>query len=164
MATKYVVMEYSLNKAESLARQKKYKEAFELLEAADKKNNPVASYAIGTWYLHGTYVQKDLEKAVQYLHKASYGEVKEAFYDLAVCYEKGAGTKKNLQKAFKHYLSAAQLGDKDSLYEIVRCLYYGIGIEKNKLLSEVLYNKVFKLPKTTNKTGRLKKTRKSILA
>ena len=157
-------MEHLINKAESLARQKKYKEAFELLEEADKKNNPVASYAIGTWYLHGTYVPKDLGKAIPYLIKASRGEVKEAYYDLAVCYEKGAGLKKDLQKAFTNYLRAAQLGDKDSLYEIVRCLHYGIGIEKNRNLSALLYNKVFKLPKATNKSREEKNIRKPVLA
>jgi TPR repeat protein len=157
-------MEYLINKAESLADKKKYKEAFELLEQADEKNNPVASYALGTWYLHGTYVEKDLEKAIPYLVKASHGEVKEAFYDLAVCYEKGVGIKKNLQKAFENYLIAAHLGDKDSLYEIVRCLYYGIGIQKNRNLSELLYNKVFKLAKATTKTEELTKTRKAVLA
>lgn len=112
-------MEYAINKAESLVRKKKYKEAFEILEQADKKNNPVASYALGTWYLHGTYVKKDAEKAIQYLNKASHNDVKEAFFDLAVCYEKGVGVKKDYQKAFENYLNASNLGDKDSLYEIV---------------------------------------------
>jgi len=157
-------MEHLINKAESLARQKKYDEAFELLEQADKKNNPVASYALGTWYLHGTYVEKDLRKAIYYLNKASHGEVKEAFYDLAVCYEKGVGVKKNLQKAFENYLTASYLGDKDSLYEIVRCLYYGIGVKENRTFSELLYNKIFKLPKSKNKNQESKRHRRPVFA
>jgi len=104
-----VIMEQLITKAESLARKKRYREAFDLLEEADKHNNPIASYALGTWYLHGTYVAKDFQKAVDYLNKASLGEVKEAFYDLAVCYEKGLGTKKNLQKAFANYVAASRL-------------------------------------------------------
>jgi TPR repeat protein len=159
-----VVMEQLINKAESFARKKKYKEAFALLEEADKHNDPVASYALGTWYLHGTYVAKNFQKAVDYLNKAAKGEVKEAFFDLAVCYEKGIGVRKNLRKAFENYLAASQLGDKEALYEVVRCFYYGIGVEENRSLSELLYNKVFRLQKRGNRRGKSRHNNKAVFA
>ena len=143
-------MEQLIKRAESLAKKKKYKEAFVLLEEAESRHIPIASYALATWYLHGRYVKKDLQKGFEYLTKASKGDIKEAFYDLAVCYEKGSGTPKNLEKAFQNYLEASLLGDKDSYYEIVRCLYYGIGVKKNKELSTLIYDKVFNLNRASN--------------
>jgi len=100
-------MEQLIKRAESLAKKRKYKEAFVLLEEAEIRHIPIASYALATWYLRGRHVRKDLQKGFEYLTKASKGNIKEAFYDLAVCYEKGSGTLKNLEKAFQNYLKAA---------------------------------------------------------
>ena len=143
-------MEQLIKRAENLAKKRKYKEAFVLLEEAESRHVPIASYALATWYLHGRHVRKDLRKGFEYLTKASKGNIKEAFYDLAVCYEKGSGTPKNLEKAFQNYLEASLLGDKDSFYEIVRCLYYGIGVKKNRELSTLIYDKVFNLSRASN--------------
>lgn len=146
---------YQLTKsAESLARKNKYEQAFGLLTQADEGGDPVASYALGTWYLHGLFVKKDLKKGFQYLRKASRGNVKEAFFDLGICYEKGAGTEKNLQRAFKSYLAASILGDKDAEYEIVRCFYYGIGVEKNRDIATLMYERVFGAVKNSSSSGK----------
>gem|GEM_PF-539686 len=136
-----------MKRAEVLAKQKKYAEAFDLLKEAARENIPMASYALGTWYLHGRYVEKDLKKGFQYLTKASKGDVGDAFFDLGVCYEKGLGTEKNLGKAFECYVRAANLGDKDALYEVIRCVYYGIGVIKNIQLATLFYTRYFK-PRT----------------
>jgi len=163
-------MEQKLKKAKNLIKRKNYSEAFGLLRSAEKEGDPIASYALGTWYLHGTHVKKDLQKGVQYLIRASKGNLKEAFYDLAVCYEKGAGTEKNLQKAFQNYLIASRLGDKDALYQVVRCLYYGIGVPKNKELSLLIYTKFFdsdknsKMSKPINGNEKIKKVNKLAFA
>ena len=64
-----------------------------------------------------------------------------------------------------HHLIALTSSDAStSFYEVVRCLYYGIGIEKNKKLSELIYNKVFKLTKPKSKTKEFKKPRKAVYA
>lgn len=110
---------------------------FGLLQKAIALNNPKAKYALGTWYLHGKFVKKDVKKAVEYLVDAAEENIKDALYDLAVCYEKGVGVKKDLFKAFQMYLKASLQGEKQSLYEVGRCYYYGLGIERNLKIAEI---------------------------
>ena len=110
---------------------------FDLLNESAKAQNPEALYALGTWHLHGRFVKKKPEEAVNYFLKSIEGNNSNAYYDLAVCYEKGVGVKKNYKAAFDCYLNAALLGDKQSLYEVGRCYYYGIGVIKNISISKI---------------------------
>ena len=99
----------------------------ESLELGDSN----AAYALGTWYLHGENVDKDLSKAVDLLEIAANGNVPEACFDLAICYEKPEGVAQNLEKAFQLYIKAALYGDDQSFFEVGRCYCHGIGVEKN---------------------------------
>ncbi len=110
--------------------------AFELLNRSIVYKNPKAYYALGTWYLHGKYVKKDLEKAIDYLSLSAKGKYPNAFYDLGVCYEQGVGVDKDLDKAFESYLQASLRGDNQSVYEVGRCYFYGIGVEEDKVLAD----------------------------
>lgn len=125
-----------VRKAEVAARRKDYQTAFELLQTADKKGDPEASYAIGTWYLFGRFVDKDLRKAASYFSKASKKGYKDAVFNLALCYEVGAGVQKDLTKAFSYYYDAFTYGEQSAAYEVGRMLYYGIGVPKNRKLAE----------------------------
>ena len=111
-----------------------------LLDKAKQKNNTMAIYALGTWYLFGKFVEKDLNKAFELFLKASDNNHPEACFDLAKCYEEGAGVAKNLNHAFESYVKAALLGDKQALYEVGRCYYYGIGIKKDEKLATLWLN------------------------
>jgi TPR repeat protein len=113
----------------------------ELLKKSIAKGNPRATYALGTWYLHGKYIEQDLKKAIDLITKASKNNVPEACFDLAVCYEKGKGIRQNEQKAFEYYLKAALYGDKQANYEVGRCYYYGIGILKNRKIGNIWLDK-----------------------
>lgn len=141
MAIKDKTMKTLIKKAEVLAKQNKFEDAFDLLTQADGQGDPVAAYALATWYLHGRHIKKNYQTAVTLLLKASRGGVRDAFYDLAVCYEKGRGIEKDTVKAFTNYLIASQLGDKNSLYEVGRCFYYGIGTEKNRELASQFFDR-----------------------
>lgn len=110
-------------------------EAFKLLNRASRQKNPKACYALGTWYLHGKYVKKDLKKAIDYLLLSAKGKYPDAFYDLGICYERGVGMEKNLDKAFESYLQASIRGNKQAFYEVGRCYYYAIGVEKDRVLA-----------------------------
>lgn len=111
--------------------------AFKLLEQSANQGNAEALYAIGTWYLHGTFVEKSSFLAVEYFLKSIEGNYSNAYFDLAVCYETGEGVKENSIKAFECYLNAALLGDKQAIYEVGRCYYYGIGILKNERVANI---------------------------
>lgn len=117
----------------------------ELLESSIKKGNYKAHYALGTWYLHGNFIEKDLKKAIELITKAAKKNVPEACFDLALCYEKGEGIEKDEQKAFKYYLIAALYGDKQAYYEVGRCYYYGLGIPKNKAIGNIWLDKAKEL-------------------
>lgn len=112
-----------------------------LLNDAIMKGNPNASYALGTWYLHGTNVEKDIGKAISLLIHASDKNISSAHFDLAVCYETGEGVEKDEIKAFKYYLRAALEGDKQAYYEVGRCYYYGIGITGNIKIGNIWLDK-----------------------
>jgi len=111
------------------------------LNLAIERGSLEAAYALGTWYLHGTYVEKDLMKATDLLEKSAKGNIPEACFDLAVCYEKGEGVEKDLSKAFDLYLKGALHGDEQSFYEVGRCYYYAIGIEKNIRVGNIWLDK-----------------------
>jgi uncharacterized protein len=90
-----------------------------LIKEAFKDGDPVAAYALVTWYLFGEHLPKDWVKAVQLLKVAASSNVPEALYDLAVCYEGGAGTRKSPKKAYECYLRAALWGDQQSVLRSV---------------------------------------------
>ena len=135
MAKGYLLLKQA--SAEMAKEKPDLKVAFNFLQRAASQKNAEALYALGTWYLFGTFVKKAPSEAVKYFLQAIEGNNSNAFYDLAVCYEEGVGIKKNKKAAFDCYLNAALLGDKQSLYEVGRCYYYGIGISKNLDLAEI---------------------------
>lgn len=81
-----------------------------LLRSAVRNGNANAAYALGTWFLHGIVVKKNVRKAARLLREASNGNVSDASYDLAVCYEKGIGVRKNPRRAAGLYFKAALYG------------------------------------------------------
>src|SRR4051812_48929903 len=111
--------------------------AVKLMEESHNLGFAKASYAIGTWYLHGVHYKKNLKKGIQYIKIAVKENIPEALFDLAVSYESGLGITKNEKKAFEYYLRAALKGDKEATAELGRLYYYGIGVNKNKILADI---------------------------
>lgn len=114
-----------------------YEAAYKLLVMASEDGDDRATYALGTWYLFGRFVRKNLCEAVKFLKAASEAGNAAATYDLAVCYEEGKGVKENHTLAFRLYVKAALWGDKQSVAEVGRMHYYGIGTERNRKLANV---------------------------
>ena len=86
--------------------------ATEWLLAASANADHRATYALGTWHLHGTHFKRNLRKAIPLIRTAADNDVLDAIYDLAVCYEKGAGVRRSLKRAAELYLKAALGGEK----------------------------------------------------
>ncbi len=116
-------------------------EVLDLLNKSFESGDPRSAYALGTWYLHGKYVGKNIAKAVNLLKFAAERNIPDACYDLAVCYERSVGVRKDTEKAFELYLRAVLYGDQNSVYEVGRCFYYGIGIEKNERIANIWLEK-----------------------
>ncbi len=122
------------------------KRAYELLLVADKEGDPRATYALATWYLHGSaFTPVNKKRAVQLLRAASKGGVADAAHDLAVAYETGDGVRKSLTLAFESNVLAALLGDSQAFYEVGRMYFHGIGTPRNRRLARYWLAKAEKL-------------------
>ena len=115
--------------------------AFASLELSYGSGNPQAAYALGTWYLHGRYVDKDAQTAVKLLFEAAKGGVRDSYFDLAVCFETGVGVERDCRRAAENYLRAAIRGDKQAIFEVGRCYFAGIGFRKNRRLAEIWFDR-----------------------
>ena len=90
-----------INMARIAAKENNFEEAYQLLKRAMEYGNPEAIYAIGTWYLHGVHLEKDLEKSIKFFQLACDANFPAACFDLACSYEKGMGVDENLEVAFQ---------------------------------------------------------------
>lgn len=111
--------------------------AFRLLEEASKAGDYRATYAIGTWYLYGKVVRKNVRKALEFFRTAAENGIPEAAFDLAVSYETGVGIKQNESMAAAYYLLALKNGLPDGAIELHRMFYWGIGVTRNRKVAMV---------------------------
>ncbi|HJT92192.1 MAG TPA: hypothetical protein VJ777_09650 [Mycobacterium sp.] len=129
---------YEVALAKAKKSKRRTKEVYDLLMTAHEKGDARATYALATWYLHGTqFTKKSIAKATQMLKHAESENVPDAAYDLAVSFEKGAGVRKSAKQAFALYVKAALLGERQSVYEVGRMYYYGIGTGRDRRLAEI---------------------------
>lgn len=135
---------YALALKQMARKQPDLQRAAGLLARAMKEEDPRATYALGTWYLHGRYFDKDERKGTRLIKAAASHGVADAMFDLAVSLEKGIGTKKNARRAALAYLRAALSGDEDAVYEVGRCLHHGIGFARDRLAAAVWYERARK--------------------
>lgn len=112
-------------------------QVYALLRQAHDAGDAQATYAIATWFLHATHVEKDLPEAVQYLTQAADAGIVESMYDLAVCYENGDGVEENAESAFEFYLRAARHGDDDAVFEVSRCYFWGVGVGQDRRIADI---------------------------
>ncbi|MDR6840310.1 tetratricopeptide repeat protein [Pseudoxanthomonas sacheonensis] len=111
-----------------------------LLEDAHKSGDRWATYALGTWYFHGRFFDKDEKKGFLLMLHAAEGFIPDACFDVAVSYETGKGIRKNLRKAGIYYFRGMMLGEKQSIAEVGRLFYWGIGLPKNRDIAKELLN------------------------
>jgi uncharacterized protein len=138
---------YEIALTEARKKTANFPKVLALLNGALDDGDPRAAYALATWYLHGTHVQKNLSKAVKLLRIAAKANIAEALYDLAVCYEDGGGVRKSLKRAYALYVAAALWGDRQSVYEVGRCLFYGLGTKQDRGLSRIWLDRAEALEK-----------------
>ena len=118
-----------------------------LVELGAATGDPLALYAVATWYLLGSRqlgVRRNAKVAVRLLTKASQ-TLNRAMYDLAVCKSRGEGTRFDPSGAYRLFSAAAGLGSLAALIEQARCLRDGFGVAKNARLAARIEGKVRKL-------------------
>lgn len=131
--------------AEIKARPPNHEKALSLLERAHRAGDPRATYALGTWWLHGHVVGRDIKKGLAMIRWAASAGIPEAHFDLAVSLELGEGIRKNTTAAAHHYLRAALSGDSQAVFEVGRCLYWGIGLAKDRRNAQAWFDKAAEL-------------------
>ena len=108
---------------------------YELLRLEMNSGNHEAQYAIGTWYLHGFFLKKNIRKGISLIAEAADNGVADAAFDMGVSYELGAGRKVNEKKALCYFMRAFLLGDPGARQDSCRLnfkqlrRYYGICTE-----------------------------------
>jgi TPR repeat protein len=107
-----------------------------MLVKAHRDGDPRAAYALGTWFLHGHFLKKDVRKGMSLIRAAASANVSDALFDLAHAYECGTGVPKNAVRAAHAYLRAALYGDKQAVFEVGRCYYYGIGFDRDRKIAQ----------------------------
>ena len=73
-------------------------------------NNPISSYILGTLYLTGTILKKDLQKADWYITKAANMNLPEALNSIGDGYYSGDIRPQNVDMALNYYERAAKMG------------------------------------------------------
>jgi TPR repeat protein len=110
--------------------------AYELLSAAAEDGDAFSKYALGTWYLHGFFVKRNLRNAIKLIREAAERNISSAAFDLAVCYELGIGIRKNIEEASRYYLRAFLFGDVEGAVELERVLYWESDLSAGRKLSK----------------------------
>jgi len=136
-------------------------EAVASLTYAARRNQPVAQYALGSWFLHGIGVQKNLRRALALFAKAAAAGHPDAAFNLARAYEVGEGRKKNARRAFQLYQRAAAHGDVGALVEVARCLFFGIGTRPDRAAADKLYARAARLGNAEARATRRPRSKRS---
>ena len=74
------------------------------------KDNPISAYILGTLYLTGDILKKDLHRADLYITKAANKNLPEALNSIGDGYYSGDIREKNIDMALYYYEKAAKLG------------------------------------------------------
>jgi len=104
-----------------------------LVELGVEAGDPLAQYAMATWYLHGNAklrVTVNLRRAVGLLTLAAK-TLNRAMYDLAICKLNGVGTRKDTRGAYRLFRRAAALGCIPALDAQAWCLENGEGVRRD---------------------------------
>ncbi len=85
-----------------------------------KNGNPHAMYKLAMAYLNGRGIEKDIDKAIQWLIKAGQNGSDDAKLQMGMMYFKGNILQKDDKKALKMFIEAAQAQNKLAMYNAAR--------------------------------------------
>lgn len=91
--------------------QKKYTEAYGILEPLAKEGEPTAQLILGNMYYSGIGVSQNCNQAYSWFKKSAEGGNSQAYVFLGEIYEFGKCGETDFKKAIKYYLSGIALGN-----------------------------------------------------
>ncbi len=98
------------------------------LQQQAENGDAKAQYKLGTRYLKGDGVEKDVARAFLWYQRAAEQGYVDAERYLAVCHASGLGCEKNEAKAAEWFRKAAEHGDAESQFRYGECCEYGRGV------------------------------------
>ena len=98
------------------------KRAFELYELTAEKKDKVAQFWLSFFYWHGTYVKKNVEKALELLNASAEQEYGPAQYELAALLAESSGHEAKIRSLYER---AVENGYLSAYADLGQCYAYG---------------------------------------
>lgn len=111
-----------IQRGSALYKANNAKGAFELFSTAAKRGNATGQMLVGSMYLFGDGIQKDIPSALKYLQLSANQGNSAAQLKLGEMAEKGIGTPQDMAAAKLWYQKAADNGDADAKQALQRIL------------------------------------------
>ena len=100
-------------------KKRNYIKAVKLFKEAAEQGHFMAQNDLGTMYIEGIGIEKNLSKGIYWIEKsASRSYDPTALYNLAQAYRKGNGVKKDTEKALKYYKISAKQDYSSAQYNL----------------------------------------------
>lgn len=99
--------------------------AFRYLKLAAKKGHAHAQAVVGSFYIEGDIVAKNVEEGLYWLEKSREQEEEYAYYYLGIMYMEGKDIPQDIQKAEAYLRKAKQLGSKEAKEELEKLVKKG---------------------------------------
>lgn len=95
-----------------------YDEAVIYLKQAAHLGDAKAICTLGTCYLKGLGVEKDIGMGIELYNNAAQRGNKAAYYHLGLCYERGTGVSQNTALAREYFKKAAEMGHSGAIAKL----------------------------------------------
>jgi len=118
-----------------------FAEAFKKYKKIAKQDNPVAQQLLGSLYMNGQGVKKDITKAIYWFQKAVEEDEEIAQYYLGIMYLKGVGIEQDLSKPAHWIHKSAEQGDALAQYQLGNMYLKGAGVEQKHFMAALWFRK-----------------------
>lgn len=118
-----------------------FAEALKKYQIIATQGNPVAQQLVGSLYMNGQGVEKDLTKAIYWFQKAVEQDEAIAQYCLGIMYLKGDGVEQDLSKAAHWLHKSAEQGDALAQYQLGSMYLKGTGVEQKYFMAAYWFRK-----------------------
>jgi hypothetical protein len=114
---------------------RQYPQAAAYLYRCAVLNDPRCNTALGLAYFNSKGVQKDVDKAVQYVGRGAYGGNRGAQYEIGYWFDEGEVFNHDAQKAFSWYMKSAQQNFDTGQTRVGIAYEFGDGVQRSRPLA-----------------------------
>jgi hypothetical protein len=125
-----------LSQARGAIANKRPQDALSLLQPAAEQGDLPALMFLGSMYLYGTGVDKDVQAARRYFEQAARTGHRDALFNLGAIYDKAIGVPRDPNEAMKWFTRAAD--QRDAVAQLNLGIFYlrGDGVPKDEAMAE----------------------------